>query len=129
MKSSHSTSPGCTGANLLDFFIVFPLCSVIIDDFNTLGIPVFSPFKTNPPLLVDANAVLPFSVALQQLQSIGRRRFQIIQAPCSMQVLELAPRRLLNVMRQRMRPYSPENLLGFPASKARNHRITIIVTR
>jgi len=43
--------------------------SVIIDDFHLFGIAI-TPFKTNTPLIVNANAPLPFTFPLQSLKPI-----------------------------------------------------------
>jgi hypothetical protein len=39
------------------------------------------PSKTDPPLLVDPDAVLPASIALQGFEPIARRHPQIAQRP------------------------------------------------
>jgi hypothetical protein len=49
---------------------------VVINDFNIVG-TVVSPHKTDPPLVVDANAVLARSVTSQSLQAVARRNAQV----------------------------------------------------
>jgi hypothetical protein len=51
---------------------------MIVDDLNVPGFAV-PPNKTYPPLIVDANAVLPLAVAVQRLQTITRRHTQIVE--------------------------------------------------
>ena len=38
------------------------------------------PHETDPPLIVDADAVLPFAVRVQRLQPVARRDTQIVQS-------------------------------------------------
>lgn len=59
-----------------------------------LGIPIF-PIKADPVLIVDANAVLTVSVALQFFQAISRGTPQIQQISCLIQHLQLALGRAL----------------------------------
>ena len=51
---------------------------VIVDNLDIIGIAVV-PTKTEPPLVVDANAVLPLSVGSQGLQSIPGRACHVSQ--------------------------------------------------
>ena len=46
--------------------------SVVVDDFDFKGIPIFE-LEAKPPLIVDTNAVLPYSIALKCFQSVVRR--------------------------------------------------------
>lgn len=39
----------------------------------------FLPCKADAPLIIDPDAVLTFAVALQLLQSIGRRHSQVVE--------------------------------------------------
>jgi hypothetical protein len=50
------------------------------------------PYETNSPLTVDADAVLPFAVAFQCLQTISGRHFQAAQFCGGMQLKQLATR-------------------------------------
>lgn len=51
---------------------------MIICDFNFVCI-VLSPLKANAPLIIDPDGVLTFSISLQFLQPIARRRAQVPQ--------------------------------------------------
>jgi hypothetical protein len=51
---------------------------VVVDDLDILSIPL-SPPKTDPPLIVDADAVLPRTIARQLLQAIARRTPKVFQ--------------------------------------------------
>ena len=59
IKSSRNTSPGCTGAIL---FGIRPRLLVVVDNFNVIGRPLV-PCEANPPLIVDADAVLTLPAA------------------------------------------------------------------
>jgi len=45
---------------------------MIIDDFNIVCIS-FSPNKTESPLLVDPDTVLPFAITVQRFQAVAGR--------------------------------------------------------
>ncbi len=52
---------------------------MIIDDLNIMNVSVM-PGKANPPLVVDANTVLPFALPVQRFEMVARgdpQRFQI----------------------------------------------------
>src|SRR5277367_2825696 len=97
MKSSRSTSPGCTGSSRsLRLFI---LSSMIIHYLHMLRVGA-APNETNPPLPVNSDAVLSSAAAFQGFQSVAWRRQQIAQHSRPVQVFELTPRGVLNVRRQ-----------------------------
>lgn len=72
---------------------------MIIHDFHLIRVGV-APFETNPPLVVDANAVLSVPVAGQFFQMIRGRRPQIVQRDRVVQHTQFAQRDLLNGWRQ-----------------------------
>ncbi len=49
---------------------------MIVNDFNVLR-TLWRPNKTNTPLTIDTNAVLPLAVTLQRLEHVPRWRSQI----------------------------------------------------
>ena len=51
---------------------------MVVDYFEPIG-AVARPHKTDTPLIVDADAVLPFSIILQCFEPVGRRYPQIIE--------------------------------------------------
>jgi hypothetical protein len=57
---------------------VMVVASVVVDNFN-LGWARPGPSKADPPLIVDADAVLAGPVALQLLQSIARGNSEIVE--------------------------------------------------
>ena len=53
---------------------------VIINDFHILRArSPLGPFETNPPLVVDTDAVLAFTVALKGFETIARQSGQILE--------------------------------------------------
>jgi hypothetical protein len=95
----------------------FPL--VIIHDFNVIGVP-FAPRKTNPPLVIDADAMLALSITFQALQSVSgqcqerpqiRRGVKHIQFPKGLPLNGLEP----------ANGFSMEEALGISASEGPDH--------
>ena len=66
--------------------------SVIIGDLNLKGIAV-APGETDPPLIVDADAVLSFAAPFQLFQPVSGRHAKILKRDGPMQDQELPPRR------------------------------------
>lgn len=63
---------------------------MIIDDLNFVGVAV-PPYETDAPLIVDANTMLPFAIALQCLEAVAGRYAQILKAFCAMQIKQFTP--------------------------------------
>src|SRR5439155_18702405 len=103
IKSLSSPLPGCTGASRLPLetseksiflsssrrIVVFSRL-VIVRDFDIMRVAAF-PTKTCTPLVVNADAPLPFPIPRQFLQSVTRRDAQILDCLCSVDRLKLAP--------------------------------------
>ena len=64
---------------------------MIIYNFYVVCI-AFLPFKTDPPLLVDTNAVLAGTVAFECLKPIAGRYLQIIQATGNLELSQFPSR-------------------------------------
>ena len=62
---------------------------MVIHDFNIEGISVL-PAKADPPLVVNADAVLSFAVALECFEPVTGRDLELLKALCLMQVQKLA---------------------------------------
>ena len=62
---------------------------MIIHNFHVVDIAI-APSKTDAPLVVDANAVLPFSIAFQRFQAIAWRRPQIAKFGGDIQLPQLS---------------------------------------
>jgi hypothetical protein len=57
---------------------VMMVASVVVNYFN-LGWARPGPFETDPPLIVDADAVLAGPVASQFLQAVARRNSEVVE--------------------------------------------------
>jgi hypothetical protein len=64
---------------------------VVIDNFNAGGMAI-NPYKANPPLGVDANAVLAFAVAFESFKLVTRRHPQKIKDRGRVDLLQFAHR-------------------------------------
>lgn len=62
---------------------------MVIADLDVVRITVHEP-KTNSPLIVHRNGVLPFAVVLQRVKMIARWHFQVAQGRRQVDVLEFA---------------------------------------
>jgi hypothetical protein len=58
---------------------------VIVDNLDIVGIAVV-PTKTEPPLIIDANAVLTLSIGGQGFQPVPGRACQVSQDHCTVQL-------------------------------------------
>jgi hypothetical protein len=68
---------------------------VIIDDLDIVG-AVIAPGETNPPLIIDADRVLPSPVALERFESVAWRRAQVIKYSGAIQQKKFASRLALD---------------------------------
>jgi len=93
---------------------------MVIGDFNFVRIVVL-PAEAYSPLVVDANAPLARTVALQSLQPIAGQRSQVFKPPGVMHHAQLAQRHsLYGVVQPPGKPTVPD-ALRLPAGKARDH--------
>ena len=53
---------------------------MVVDDLNIMGVAV-APAKADPPLVIDSDAVLSFSIAQQALQPIAGRSPEVSKLP------------------------------------------------
>jgi hypothetical protein len=86
-----------------------------------MGVSAIPP-KANPPLIVDAYAVLTFAISCKRLQVIARRNAQIPNVFRCFNHRQLPERALLNVRRKRCYAFPLEQALRVPASERLNHR-------
>ena len=63
---------------------------MIIHDLDVVRVSLV-PDKADAPPVVDAEAVLPGMIALQSLEPIARRRSEIAQLRCAVQLAQYAP--------------------------------------
>jgi hypothetical protein len=64
---------------------------VVIDDLHIFRAYI-GPSKANTPLIVDSNAVLARTLALECLQAITRRNIQVTQPARDFKLPQFAPR-------------------------------------
>ena len=64
---------------------------MIIDDFHVITMPG-APNEADPPLLVDADGMLPLAIPAQRLELVTGRRSQDTQFGRGMQLQQLAQR-------------------------------------
>jgi hypothetical protein len=93
--------------------------SVVIDDFNVPRMAV-SPDEAYAPLVVDANAVLPFAVMLQSLKAVSGGHAQKDKISRRRQLLQFFHGCALNVD-EPGNPPPGEQFFGIGAAKADNH--------
>jgi len=73
--------------------------SVIVTYLNVVSVALNEP-KTDAPLIVDGNRVLPFSVAPEGVKSVAGRHLQVVQPNRQVQVLKLSRRSLGDIRRK-----------------------------
>jgi hypothetical protein len=64
---------------------------MIVDDLDVVNV-VTLPYKTNAPLIVNANTMLTFAVAFQRFQSVAWGDPQVLQRSGAMEVQQLSAR-------------------------------------
>jgi len=70
---------------------------MVIHDLDAVGIPIL-PEETNPPLIVDPDAVLAFAVTLQSLKTVGRWCLQIFKGTSPLEHPEFSKSHPLNIL-------------------------------
>jgi hypothetical protein len=93
---------------------------VVVDDLDVERIRA-APDEADSPLIVDSNAVLSSSSALQFLKSVRWRNTQRIQAASRGENFKLSRSQALNISRQPSRKPTTENSLGFPTLEGFDH--------
>jgi hypothetical protein len=73
---------------------------MIVHDFYVVGF-VPHPPEANPPLIVDANAVLTLASTNQRFQPVAGRRSQVIESRCASEHGQLTPGDPLNRSKSR----------------------------
>lgn len=68
---------------------------MVVRNLNVVGVSL-SPLKTNPPLIVDPNAVLPFAVPTQPFQTVAGERRENSQFAGRIEHIELPKCRALD---------------------------------
>jgi hypothetical protein len=93
---------------------------MVIDDLDIVGVP-FIPPETDTPLIVDADAPLPFSIPSQFLQPVGRWDTEEIKAGSAVNQGQLSKGGLLNVPGKSGGKEPAEYFQGFLAPECLDH--------
>ena len=93
---------------------------MVINDLHVISIAL-APFKTNAPLVVDANTVLALTVARQFFEVVGWWYPQILQRVCAIKEFKLPPCTTLDGLRQLARELAPKQFCGFFVRKTLDH--------
>ncbi len=93
---------------------------MVIDNLDVVSIATF-PAKTDPPLVVDANAMLPYSITCQLLEAVARRHAEVIERGSRVDLGKLAQRDSLNRMRQLADRLPVEEALRVLVPEAADH--------
>lgn len=86
-----------------------------------LGRVALAPHEADAPLVVDANAVLPLSVAFQLFKPVTGRSGQVAKPHGEMQLLQFSPGNALDGSKS-LHPLAVEQSLRIDAAKGCNHR-------
>lgn len=97
---------------------------MIVDDLDVIGI-IVSPHETHTPLIVNANAMLSFSIMGQRFKSVSTWYSKGIENRGGVQLFELACGRSLNFLRQFQGIPTAKYLLGFPVPEGSDHSLSI----
>ena len=62
---------------------------MVVADLNIVGVAV-KESKTDPPLIVDGNGMLPFPIILERMQAISGRHLEVVEPGCQLHVFQLA---------------------------------------
>ena len=93
---------------------------MIIDNLHTIGVSV-PPLETDAPLVVDADAPLPFPVAGELFKAIRGRNAKEIKGSRTVNLRELSQGDALDVGRKLLREESVEYLFRFLALERPDH--------
>ncbi len=93
---------------------------MIVDDFGIENFAVL-PHEAHAPLLVNADAVLPITVALKCLELIAGRHGQVAKSRGRVEVLEFFARTLLNLSVDPLHELAAKNSLRPLVLKRTDH--------
>src|SRR6056297_563292 len=97
---------------------------MVIGDFDLIRVAV-SPGKTGPPLVIDADAVLPLPVPLEPLQPVSGRHPEVVQVTGVVKHPQFATTYTLNRDRKPPGDRPVPDFLRLTIRESRNHRQTI----
>lgn len=97
---------------------------MVVHDFHVMRIPA-APSEADSPPVIDADAMLPLSVASQGLETITWRNPQELQICRSVELNKLTQGHPLDIARKPSGSLTLEQLLGIPVCKALDHVASI----
>jgi hypothetical protein len=96
------------------------LDSMVIDDFDFMGSVRF-PAEADAPLVIDADGVLAFPVALERFEAIAGRDGEVVEFGDGVNLGEFPQGDALDVRRERPGLPFLEEDGGLPTSEGANH--------
>jgi len=97
---------------------------MIIRDLDVKGVAV-NESKTDAPLVVNRNRILPFTIMLQLMQTIAGRNPQIRQTRGVLDILEFSNRPSNEIRREPFRPAQRVEFPGRPIRKGFDHTLNV----
>lgn len=97
---------------------------MVVDDFYVIAVAI-APDKTDAPLIIDSDRVLPFPVSSKRFQLIPRRRSQNPQFRSCVELEQLPQRDALDGAKT-LAVMILKEFLGVPRAKAPNHTPRIL---
>lgn len=94
---------------------------MIVDDLHVMRL-IADPAETDPPLVVDANAMLSEAIGRELLQMVRGRNSEVGEACCGVQDEQLSKNDSMKVRRQPSDPFSFEKSFRVWVAKASNHK-------
>ncbi len=98
---------------------------MVVDDLNVIRIRIH-PSEAQPPLVIDPNAVLPFSVTGERLQTIPRNSSKVRECSCRLELVQFPLRDASNTL---VFPaeLTPEDSFGLLVTEGPNHDSRILL--
>lgn len=93
---------------------------MVVDDLDVVRVPG-SPAETDPPLLVDTNAVLPRPIPFQLLQAVAGRDTKVIEHRSGIEHSELPENDLLDLRTQLANGVAVKKTLSVVVPEALDH--------
>jgi len=93
---------------------------MVVDDFHTFSMTI-APKETDPPLVVDTDAMFPFAITPQCLKPIRGWKAKILQPDSGIDRIKPHERSLLNLPRKPLHKLAFKNSFGIRITKRPNH--------
>jgi hypothetical protein len=93
---------------------------MVVNDLD-IDRPSLAPPKADPPLIIDADRILPGSGPAQLLQAIARRIQQVFELIGRIMRAQLAPSSILQAGRKPAAPLSVPQTLGIAINETEDH--------